>query len=31
MQALNRHHDRDFNPKQKEPHWRSRRKLVRDQ
>ena len=30
MQALNRHHNRDSNPKQKEPHW-SRRKLVRDQ
>jgi hypothetical protein len=30
MQALNRHHVREFNPKQKEPHW-GRRKLVRDQ
>jgi hypothetical protein len=29
MQALNRHHVREFNPKQKEPHW-GRRKLVRD-
>ena len=30
MQALNRGHVREFNPKQKEPHW-GRRKLVRDQ
>jgi len=29
MQALNRGHVREFNPKQKEPHWR-RRKLARD-
>ena len=29
MQALNRGHVREFNPKQKEPHW-GRRKLVRD-
>jgi hypothetical protein len=29
MQALNRHHVREFNPKQKEPHW-GRRKLARD-
>jgi hypothetical protein len=30
MQAVNRHHVREFNPKQKEPHW-GRRKLARDQ
>jgi hypothetical protein len=30
MQALNRHHIREFNPKHKEPHW-GRRKLKRDQ
>ncbi|MFY9955037.1 hypothetical protein [Bradyrhizobium sp.] len=30
MQALNRHHVREFNPKQKEPHW-GRRKLKRDE
>jgi len=30
MRALNRGHVREFNPKQKEPHW-GRRKLVRDQ
>ncbi|MFY9954795.1 hypothetical protein [Bradyrhizobium sp.] len=30
MEALNRHHVREFNPKQKEPHW-GRRKPVRDQ
>jgi hypothetical protein len=30
MQALNRHHVREFNPKHKEPHW-GRRKLKRDQ
>jgi hypothetical protein len=29
MQALNRHHVREFNPKHKEPHW-GRRKLARD-
>ena len=29
MQALNRGHVREFNPKQKEPHW-GRRKLARD-
>jgi hypothetical protein len=29
MKALNRHHVREFNPKQKEPHW-GRRKLKRD-
>jgi hypothetical protein len=29
MQALNRHHVREFNPKRKEPHW-GRRKLKRD-
>jgi hypothetical protein len=29
MQALNRHHVREFDPKQKEPHW-GRRKLARD-
>jgi hypothetical protein len=29
MQALNRHHVREFNPKEKEPHW-DRRKLARD-
>jgi hypothetical protein len=28
MQALNRHHVREFDPKQKEPHW-GRRKLAR--
>ena len=27
IQALNRHHVREFNPKQKEPHW-GRRKLA---
>jgi hypothetical protein len=30
LQALNRRHVREFNPKQKEPHW-GRRKLKRDQ
>ena len=30
MQALNRHHVREFNPEHKEPHW-GRRKLARDQ
>jgi hypothetical protein len=30
MQALNRHHVREFNPKHKEPHW-GKRKLKRDQ
>jgi hypothetical protein len=30
MQALNRHHFREFNPKHKEPHW-GRRKLKRDE
>jgi hypothetical protein len=30
MQALNRHHVREFNPKEREPHW-GRRKLKRDQ
>jgi hypothetical protein len=30
MQALNRHHVREFNPRQKELHW-GRRKLKRDQ
>jgi hypothetical protein len=30
MQALNRHHVREFDPKHKEPHW-GRRKLKRDQ
>ncbi len=29
MQALNRHHVREFNPKEREPHW-GRRKLARD-
>jgi hypothetical protein len=29
MQALNRHHVREFNPKEKEPHW-GRRRLARD-
>ena len=29
MQALNRGHVREFNPKQNEPHW-GRRKLARD-
>jgi hypothetical protein len=29
MRALNRHHVREFNPNQKEPHW-GRRKLARD-
>jgi hypothetical protein len=29
MRALNRGHVREFNPKQKEPHW-GRRKLARD-
>ena len=30
MRALNRHHDRELNPKRKEPHW-GRRKLKRDE
>jgi hypothetical protein len=30
MQALNRHHVREFNPKHNEPHW-GRRKLKRDE
>jgi hypothetical protein len=30
MRALNRHHVREFNPKEREPHW-GRRKLKRDQ
>jgi hypothetical protein len=30
MQALNRHHVREFNPKHKEPHW-GKRKLKRDE
>lgn len=30
MQALNRHHVREFDPKHKEPHW-GRRKPKRDQ
>jgi hypothetical protein len=30
MQALNRHHVREFNPKEREPHW-GKRKLKRDQ
>jgi hypothetical protein len=30
MQALNRGHVREFNPKHKKPHW-SRRKLKRDE
>jgi hypothetical protein len=30
MQALNRHHVREFNPKEKEPHW-GKRKFKRDQ
>src|SRR5947209_20569438 len=30
MQALNRQHVREFNPKHKEPHW-GRRKLKRDE
>jgi hypothetical protein len=30
MQAFNRHHVREFNPKHKEPHW-GRRKLKRDE
>jgi hypothetical protein len=29
MQALNRHHVRELNLKEKEPHW-GRRKLARD-
>jgi hypothetical protein len=29
MRALNRKQIREFNPKQKEPHW-GRRKLARD-
>jgi hypothetical protein len=30
MQPLNRHHVREFNPKEKEPHW-GKRKLKRDE
>jgi hypothetical protein len=30
MRALNRHDVREFNQKEKEPHW-GRRKLARDQ
>jgi hypothetical protein len=30
MRALNRGHLREFNPKEREPHW-GRRKLKRDQ
>jgi hypothetical protein len=29
MRGLNRHHVREFNPKEREPHW-GRRKLARD-
>jgi hypothetical protein len=30
MQAVNRHHVREFNPERKDHHW-GRRKLKRDQ
>jgi hypothetical protein len=30
MKALNRHQVREFNPKEREPHW-GRRKLKRDE